>query len=83
MRSRKRTGLLVYDRMDFECWCFDEGDAKESLHCGEAIAIRLADQYLAGRIEMDRSGNWIIIFSGQDQTPFILKQDYRYPARMK
>ena len=83
MRTKVREGLLFYDVMDLERWCFDEGHARESLHCGETLAIRIADHYLWGRLEMDRFHQWIMIFSGQNETPFTLRQGARYPARMR
>jgi len=77
-----REGVLRYD-IDFERWCFDEGHARESLHCGEAIAVRIADQYLWGRVELDGSREWYCIFRGKQDTAFTLRKEKWYPARMK
>lgn len=77
-----REGVLGYDA-DLDRWCFDEGDARESLHCGEVIAVRITDHFLWGRVEMDRRRDWYCIFRGKNETVVTLRKGNWYPARMK
>jgi hypothetical protein len=77
-----REGVLRYDG-DLDRWCFDDGEAYESLHCGEGIAVRIAGHFLWGRVEMDGKREWYCIFRGDDQTAFTFRKGSRYPARMR
>lgn len=76
-----RKGVLRYDS-DFDRWSFDQGDCRESLHCGEVVAIRIADQYLWGRIEMDYRQEWYVILTG-NEISFTLRKGVWYPAQMR
>jgi hypothetical protein len=76
-----RKGVLRYDS-GFGRWAFDQGDCRESLHCGEVLAIRIADRYLWGRIEMDNKQEWYIILQRNDIS-FTLRQGVWYPAQMR
>jgi len=77
-----REGVLRYDT-DLDRWCFDEGDRSESLHCGEAIAIRIADLDLWGRVELDSRREWYCIFRGKNDTAFTLRRGQWYAAKMR
>lgn len=35
----------------------------EGLHCGESFHVLLNDEWIADRIEMDRSGTWYLVNS--------------------
>lgn len=77
--QRVRSGVLRYDS-DFDRWCFDEGDCRESLHCGEVVAIQIGGQYLWGRMEMDHE--WYVILRG-NEISFTLRRGVGYPAQMR
>lgn len=79
---RLREGVLRYDH-DLDRWCFDEGDECESLHCGEAVALRIADHFLWGRVELDGGRQWYCIFRGQEESAFSLRRGNRYSARKR
>lgn len=82
MRGRERKGMLRYDH-DLDRWCFDEGDQLESLHCGEVVAVRIADRFLWGRFELDADREWYCVMSGRMTTTISLRKGERYEAKRK
>lgn len=81
-RPMKR-GTLAYDSQ-LGRFALDIGDEWTSLHCGQALGLRVGARYVWGRIEMDRSNQWYVIFStpsGRDTT-LTLRTSCRYDAKV-
>jgi len=71
-------GILRYDAVN-DRWYFDKGNSGFGIHCGETMAIKIEDQYLLGRVEMDIQGNWYCIF---EEAAFTLRRGYEYSAKI-
>ena len=78
-----RRGTLRYDPT-LDRFLLDVGDDTSSLHCGQSLGLRMGTRYVWGRIEMDRSDQWYVIFAapGGPATTFTLRRRCRYPAKV-
>lgn len=77
--ANMRQGVLKYDA-DLDRFCLDEGGEITSVHCGNLVGIRLGNRYIGGRVEIDRKGEWYIIFPGEsgkrDSVFTLRRRDY-------
>lgn len=80
---RTRRGTLRYDPT-LDRFVLDLGDDTSSLHCGEALGLRMGPRYVWGRVEVDRSNQWYVIFAtpGGSATTFTLRYGCRYQAKV-
>ena len=80
---RTRRGTLRYDST-LDRFMLDLGDDTSSLHCGQSLGLRMGTRYVWGRIEMDRSDQWYVIFAapGGSATSFTLRHGCGYQAKV-
>ncbi len=68
-----RNGRLLYNKQ-YDCWEVWEAYPTPALvHCGEAYSLRVGEQFLTCRIELEEA--WVIYVA---QTRFILHPDVSY-----
>jgi hypothetical protein len=72
-----KSGVLRYSK-DTDRWCFCGVSLEYGLQCGEVIALKINDEYIEGRIEMDRQDNWYCIFRN---AAFTLRRGCEYMAK--
>lgn len=78
MTSQVRDGRLLYDAK-YDCWeVWDAYPEPALVHCGEAFDLKVGDDFLPCRIEMDRQ--WIVYFRN---TRFVLHPDMSYWIRVR
>ena len=80
---RTRQGILRYDPT-MDRFLLDLGDDTSSLHCGQSLGLRMGTRYVWGRVEVDRSNQWYVIFAtpGGSATTFTLRYGCRYQAKV-
>lgn len=78
-------GLLRYDVMDTENWCFDMGYQLIPASTGMEIQIRMDDRYLQSQLLETSDGRMTALFDGSKKNEpwsHVLELGQRYPARM-
>lgn len=82
---KTREGLLRYDRLDLEEWCFDMEHEIIPVHSGMTISVRLDDRFQSGELLETPDGGLTMIFGSwkkNGQSCFMLAQGRRYLAKM-
>lgn len=76
-------GLLRFDRLSENSWCFDMGYQSIYLEAGMVVSIQLTDHFERGEIRVTPDNSWsVIIGRGKKRGELRLDPNKRYPARM-
>lgn len=76
-------GLLQFDRLNENAWCFDVGYQSIYLETGMVVSIQLMDDFQRGEIQVTPDNRLsVIIGSGKKRGELRLDTNKRYPARM-
>lgn len=78
-------GLLRYDVLDLESWCFDMGYQVICVRSGMEIRFLIDDRFLRGRLLEIPDGGLNVVFNDKRRNQpwsYVLEQGQRYPAKM-
>ncbi|WAH39600.1 hypothetical protein NZD89_14330 [Alicyclobacillus fastidiosus] len=78
-------GILRYDVLDAESWCFDMGYQMINVFSGMEVHLLIDDQFLQGKLVEIPHGGLSVVFDGNRkgrQWSYVLERGRRYPAKM-
>ncbi|WP_206919191.1 hypothetical protein [Alicyclobacillus suci] len=78
-------GILRYDPLDTESWCFDMGYQSIPTNTGMAVQILVDGRFLSGRLLETVNGGMIVRLVGSRkdrQWSYVLEPHRRYSAKM-
>jgi len=83
LTPRTKRGTLRYDSA-LNRFVLEAGDDTSSLQGGQSLGLRMGTRYVWGRIEMDRSDQWYVVFAapGGPATTLNLRRRCRYQVKV-